>query len=71
VTYTVYASNYPLNTIDIIDGSKNTVAGSVAVGSGLQYMTDDPINKLLYVGCQGPNNANGYPTFVLYVIKTQ
>jgi DNA-binding beta-propeller fold protein YncE len=71
VTFTVYASNYPEGTVDIIDGATNTQTGSVTVGADAQYMTDDPVNKLLYVGCQGPNTSEGYPTYLLYVIKTK
>lgn len=71
ITSIVYASNTPKNTVDFRnDKLREEKIRSIAVGLQPQYMTDDPINKLLYVGCQGPNDANGFPTYVLYVIKT-
>jgi DNA-binding beta-propeller fold protein YncE len=69
-THTIYVSNYQTNAVDLIDGSTYAVTGSAAVGTQPEYMTDDPADKLLYVGCQGVD-ASGNPTFSISVIKTK
>ena len=62
-THTLYVSNYQTNSVDVINASTYAVTSEVAVGLQPEHMTDDAANELLYVGCQGPPDANGYPTF--------
>lgn len=69
VTDTVYVANYTDNDVEVINGHSNMLSGSFAVGSEPEYMTDDPINKLLYIDCSG-TDENGNPVAELYVVKT-
>lgn len=76
VTNTVYVvsdvpGDFTANgTLEVIDGATRKIIDSLTVGAYPQYMTDDPVNKLLYVGCEGPV-VNGYPTYYLEVIRTR
>jgi YVTN family beta-propeller protein len=69
-TDTLFVSEYQGNSVTLINGSTYAVTGNVPVGTQPEYMTDDPANKLLYVGCAGVD-ATGNPTFTISVIKTK
>jgi DNA-binding beta-propeller fold protein YncE len=69
LTHTIYVSESTGNGVAVINGSTNTLTETVAVRPQPVYMTDDPVNKLLYVGCQGVD-SNGFPTYSISVVKT-